>query len=113
MMRNDSRCVVGRATVAGHVRAINGAAPFAQPLQKSHLLQNRILTAGTVGIKLDSDRPRVKIVQPYFDFKRMLFGAGRHFDCFETQAAKDVERTVNEEFAMPSSVTRRTRPANR
>jgi hypothetical protein len=85
MIRNDSRCVVGRGAVAGHVRAIDAAAPFAQPLQKSHLLQNRILTSDTVGIKLDSDGPRVEIVQPYFDFKCMPFGTGRHIDCSESQ----------------------------
>jgi len=63
MMRNDSRCVVGRAAVAGRVRAINPV-PFAQPLQKSHLLQNRVLTADTIGSELEFDATPLGSVRP-------------------------------------------------
>ena len=73
--------------------------------EESHLLQNRLLIADTIGIKLDSDRPRVEIVQPYFDFKRMLLGAGRNIDCSETQAAPVViQRMLPSTTCRPSAL---------
>jgi len=72
----------------------------------AHELQHAVEVAHAPGAR-DSES-----LERLFSGLAVKFGCGGT-SCFETQAAKDVERTVNEEFAMPSSVTRRTRPANR
>ena len=85
-LRYHSRRVVARWTCRGHRRVIDAAAGCARQRSRAlHFLPYGIAAVDSVGIKLDSHRIRVEIIEKDLDLKDVLVRVGLDLHVAEAQ----------------------------